>query len=333
MPKLSTSMSFKRRCVACGQREDDAHSLALHYNCLTCIGASPLVQDVCVRGGGVADFMPGDIGSLLCPSACKSFFYRSGKQLRAAGVAEDDLTSRGVYERVLDNHARYTKCLNAGMDPVLVLGTPPPCVCVHLRPLWLAINALVLTWCDCVVSDPSKRAGSRAGRSRRTSRSTPSTPKVVKPRNASTQTDPAFIFPSDLCAKDIPKLLTAMLKSTGAVDTKAVLGHLVQQLSAATSSAPPAAVQPSVSASHYQQASFAQPPSVDTFDWGDQPSLALTHGQPQALGHADSAILAPPSLPDTTLCDPLFQELLLLNELAPARGAGGHNSAGVFISS
>lgn len=273
MPKLSTSMSFKRRCVACGQREDDAHSLALHYNCLTCI-------------------------------ACKSFFYRSGKQLRAAGVAEDDLTSRGVYERVLDNHARYTKCLNAGMDPVLVL-------------------------------DPSKRAGSRAGRSRRTSRSTPSTPKVVKTRNASTQTDPAFIFPSDLCAKDIPKLLTAMLKSTGAVDTEAVLGHLVQQLSAATSSAPPAAVQPSVSASHYQQASFAQPPSVDTFDWGDQPSLGLTptHGQPQALGHADSAILAPPSLPDTTLCDPLFQELLLLNELAPARGAGGHNSAGVFISS
>ena len=279
--------------------------------------------------------MPGDIGSLLCSSACKSFFYRSGKQLRAAGVAEDDLTSRGVYERVLDNHARYTKCLNAGMDPVLVLGTPPPCVCVHLRPLWLAINALVLTWCDCVVSDPSKRAGSRAGRSRRTSRSTPSTPKVVKPRNASTQTDPAFIFPSDLCAKDIPKLLTAMLKSTGAVDTKAVLGHLVQQLSAATSSAPPAAVQPPVPASHYQQESFAQPPSVDTFDWGDQPALGLTptHGQPQALGHADSAILAPPSLPDTTLCDPLFQELLLLNELAPARGAGGHNSAGVFISS
>ena len=50
MPKLSTSMSFKRRCVACGQREDDAHSLALHYNCLTCIGASPLVPSVCASG-------------------------------------------------------------------------------------------------------------------------------------------------------------------------------------------------------------------------------------------------------------------------------------------
>lgn len=59
---------------------------------------------------------------LLWRAACKSFFYRSGKQLRAAGVAEGDMANRAVYEEVLDNHTRYSKCLAAGMDPVLVLG-------------------------------------------------------------------------------------------------------------------------------------------------------------------------------------------------------------------
>jgi len=48
-----------RRCAACGQREDPTHSLAVHYDCLTCIGTSLLgcPGGVCTEAQLVHKFM------------------------------------------------------------------------------------------------------------------------------------------------------------------------------------------------------------------------------------------------------------------------------------
>lgn len=57
-------------------------------------------------------------------TACKSFFYRSGKHMRLRGVSPGDMSLPEVYMQHLDNHKRFKQCLAAGMKPTLVLGKP-----------------------------------------------------------------------------------------------------------------------------------------------------------------------------------------------------------------
>lgn len=303
MGKIDRRITYKRRCVACGQREDPTHGLAVHYNCLTCV-------------------------------ACKSFFYRSGKQLRASGVQDHDLARRSVYESVLDNHARYTKCLKAGMEPRLVL-------------------------------DPSKKsvAKSRRGRGRGRGRSTSTR---VKTSNAGTQTEPVVLWPRKFNASHIPMLQAALAQAHA--DAK-LLALPTSQLVRHGATVPAAKLEPVTTASYdvapptstpsapaplptFSKAAKPPhfPPCVDVQEpWIVHPNTppmmsetcfaddvaALSELEPAhvpsvctqqaataigASGCASAGVsdgltafdepLAPPALPDSTLCDPFFQRLL-----------------------
>lgn len=264
MGKITKSASFKRKCAACGQREDPGHGLAMHYNCLTCV-------------------------------ACKSFFYRSGKQLRVAGVGDDHLSSRKVYERVLDNHKRYAKCLAAGMDPVLVL-------------------------------DPSKRPGSAV--------IIPASMPRPQMCDSSTQTDRAIVLPSGFGPADIPRLLEALLPTNSAMALLGSISRLshgqAPQLASVTrpNSGPST---PTISARFPNNAwlsaargSYAYPtlgtsstqsaPRQRRAAFEDcQPARPDTTSISSFEGMSSQSLVGSfgaPAVPDSTLTDPLFQEFL-----------------------
>lgn len=181
------------------------------------------------------------------------------------------MASRKVYERKLDNHARYTKCLAAGMDPVLVL-------------------------------DPSKRAANRThSRSRRRAPRRSASTKRAQPSRD-------FVLPNHLISADVPSLVSALEEATSETGSEEFLSSLARfldkKLKSRHANAPPvrraagsSPASPTVTADHVS-ADYDMP-------WGvpAAPSDTFTSEQ-------DSSIFAAPAVPDATLCDPLFQLLM-----------------------